>query len=306
MRDISHKSNTLRTAIACAELIMKPESVEMVRTNTGPKPDIPATARAAGYLAVKATPSAIPHCHPIPVEACKIDFEYLENLIKITVEVKTIYKTGCEVEAMHGASLAALTIYDMLKPVDKGVEIGRIYLERKQGGKTDFREKFPKGITAAVIVCSDTVSKGEKEDRAGKAIMAKLEPFEVDLREYQVIPDEAEVIRQKVLNLCEAGVELIITTGGTGLGPRDTTTEALAPLIEKDIPGIMEAARKYGQDRTPYAMLSRSVAGLRGRTLILTLPGSTRGAEESMDALFPYVLHIFKVLEKGYQHLPGQ
>ncbi|RYG02875.1 MAG: bifunctional molybdenum cofactor biosynthesis protein MoaC/MoaB, partial [Chitinophagaceae bacterium] len=215
--------------------------------------------------------------------------------------VHTIYKTGVEVEAMHGASVTALTMYDMLKPIDKGVEIESIKLLSKSGGKTDFNKLDYAHLKAAVIVCSDTISAGNGEDKSGKAIIAKLNSFGIETSTYEIIPDNIEVIKEITIKLSGDNHQLIIFTGGTGLSPRDVTPDAILPLLDRQIDGIMETARRYGQERMPFAMLSRGVAGLIGNTLVLTLPGSTKGVQETMDALFPQVLHIFKVL-KGEKH----
>ena len=302
MVDITHKTSTLRIASAQAIVkVGKQETITAIETKTVPKGDVFAMSKAAGLLGIKKTADLLPDCHPMPIEFA--DFEFSIEDLKITVKctVKTIYKTGVEVEAMHGASIVALNMYDMLKPIDKHVEIEHIKLLKKSGGKTDFRDRYRNQLTAAVIVCSDTISKGEKEDKAGKAIIKKLEDCNVKVVDYLVIPDEREMIREKVHFFEEENCDLVIYTGGTGLSKRDVTPDALEDLIDRRIPGIEEAIRSYGQNRTPHAMLSRSLAGTINDTLVLALPGSTNGAKESMDAIFPFVLHIFGIL-KGAQH----
>jgi len=302
MVDITHKSNTLRIATAQAILkVSKPETIEAIKNNIVPKGNVFEMSKAAGLLAVKKTPDLLPDCHPLPIEYTGIDYEINGLEITVLCTIKTIYKTGVEVEAMHGASVVALNMYDMLKPIDKGIEIHHIKLLNKKGGKSDFKDHSKKEFTAAVIVCSDTISAGQKEDKAGKAIIANLEKNKVTVSAYEIIPDEINIIQEKTALYENQAIDLIIFTGGTGLSKRDVTPEALHEILDIKIPGIEEAIRSYGQDRTPYSMLSRSVAGTINNTLVLALPGSTNGAKESMEAIFPSVLHVFGIL-KGARH----
>jgi len=300
--DITSKSNSLRKAIATAVVsVSKQETMDAVKNKAVPKGDVFEFSRAAGLLAIKKTSDVIPDCHPLPVEYASITHD-LEGLnIIITVEVHTIYKTGVEVEAMHGAAITALTIYDMLKPLDKGVEISTIKLEAKKGGKTDFNDQLTGGLKTAVIVCSDGVFHGKKQDSSGQKIIEKLGNLNMPAAYHEIIPDEFDLIQDTINKLCREEYDLVLITGGTGLSPRDVTPDAIKPLLDREIPGIMEAARNYGQQRTPYAMLSRGIAGFIKNTLVITLPGSTRGVEETMDALFPYLLHVFRVKE-GMRH----
>lgn len=302
MVNITNKTSSHRQAIATAIVtVSKQETIDAINNKQVPKGDIFEFSRAAGLLAIKKTSDVIPDCHPLPVEYAAIKHQ-LEGLkIIIIVEVHTIYKTGVEVEAMHGASITALTIYDMLKPIDKGVEISNIKLESKKGGKTDFKDQVSDNLKTAVIVCSDGVFHGKKKDSSGQKIIEKLGKLNMTAAFHEIIPDESDIIQGAVKKLCDDNYSLILITGGTGLSPRDVTPDAIRPLLDREIPGIMEAARSYGQQRTPYAMLSRGIAGFIKNTLVITLPGSTRGVEESMDALFPYILHVFRVAE-GMRH----
>lgn len=302
MVNITNKVSSLRQAIASATILVSAAAtIEAIKNRQVPKGDVFEFSRAAGLLAIKKTSDVIPDCHPLPVEFAAITHA-LEGLkIIVTVEVHTIYKTGVEVEAMHGAAVTALTIYDMLKPIDKGVEIGSIRLEQKQGGKTDFNDTLAQGLKAAIIVCSDSVANGSKTDKSGLLIEAQLKKHQIHNAAYEVIPDEFAFIQATVKKYCTQQYQLVLITGGTGLSPRDVTPDAVKPLLDREIPGMMEAARSYGQQRTPYAMLSRGIAGFIKDTLVITLPGSSRGVKESMEALFPYVLHVFKVKE-GARH----
>lgn len=302
MIDITHKSSTLRRAIAQA--IVKVGSLETIQALVDrkvPKGDVFEMAKTAGLFAAKRTADMIPDCHPLPIEYTGISYQIEGNSIYIFAEIHTIYKTGVEVEAMHTASVVALTMYDMLKPIDKNISIEQIKLIEKKGGKTDYSLKATEALGASVIVCSDSITAGKNEDKAGKVIIERLEKYGLKVLDYKIIPDEKEIIQQSLSNLAGMGRDVVIFAGGTGLSPRDVTPEAIRPLLDKEIPGVEEAIRVYGQQRTPYAMLSRSVVGLIGKTLVLALPGSTKGAAESIDAVFPAILHIFRVME-GTRH----
>ncbi len=301
MVNITHKQNSLRKAIAGAVIkVSKQETIDAIKNNLVPKGNVFEFSRAAGLLAIKKTSDVIPDCHPLPVEFAAITYAIENFTILINVEVHTIYKTGVEVEAMHGASVVALVIYDMLKPIDKAIEISTIKLESKSGGKTDL--KFDtSNLQSSVVVCSDSVSKKKKEDKSGKKIIEKLQQFDITTNDYTVVSDDVDAIQSTLKKYVEQNFDLVIFTGGTGLSKRDVTPDAIASLIEREIPGVMETARNYGQQRMPYAMLSRGVCGFIKNTLVLTLPGSTKGVEETMNALFPQILHVFKV-RNGIHH----
>jgi len=297
MVDITHKNPSLREATAEAVVRTSgPETIDRIRDRTVPKGDVLEMSRAAGLLGIKKTPALLPDCHPIPIEFAAVDYLLEGAEVRIRVTLRTVYKTGVEVEAMHGASVVALNIYDMLKPIDRGVEIGRIRLLEKKGGK-EFYPVESNGLSALVIVCSDSVAAGRATDRSGVLIQERLKALGLKTSR-TVLPDEAGLIRAA---LEESTEDVVVFTGGTGVGPRDVTPQAIEPLLDIRLNGVEEQLRRYGQERMPFAMLSRSLAGIRKGSLVLVLPGSSKGARECMDAVFPHLLHVFSVIS-GKRH----
>jgi len=155
----------------------------------------------------------------------------------------------------------------------------------------------------AVLTISDRCSRGEMTDTAGPAVVALLrhEWSEAEIRT-GLLPDNEGAIAQELQQLCEAGAALILTAGGTGLGPRDRTPEATRRVIDREAPGLAEAMRAEGARSNKFAWLSRAVAGLKGSTLIVNLPGSKRGAEESLSAILPLLKHGIEVAAGGQRH----
>ena len=159
---------------------------------------------------------------------------------------------------------------------------------------------------AGILTISDKGAAGEREDTSGAAIRELLEPI-ATIDDYEIIPDEAATIRARLEVWADAGkLDLIVTTGGTGLGPRDVTPEATREAIDYEVPGLAEAMRAEGLKHTPLAMLSRAVTGVRRRTLIVNLPGSPKGVRENLTAVLPVLPHAIELLRgERSEHKPG-
>lgn len=306
MYSTQKKSSTLRSARAVGVLNAAPETIAAIREGRVPKGNVIELARAAGVMSGKRTFELIPYCHPICLDQVLVDFELSDTQVTVTCEVTLVGKTGPEMEALTGCTLALLTLYDMLKPLDKNMVITDVKLAGKKGGKSSFKDKPFTGMRLWVIVTSDSTAAGKREDKSGKVIVDHMRALGLAAEQYIVLPDEKEQIKATLLKAADEKVDLVLSTGGTGLGPRDVTVEAAQEVITREAPGVVEAMRGYGQQRTPYAMLSRGVAGLRGDTLILTLPGSSRGAQECLDALFPALFHAWPMMRGGGHEEEGK
>ncbi len=298
MKDITHKPDSLRSARATTTIHMPAFCVELLRERKAEKGDALEIARSSGYLAAKKTWELLPLCHPLPLQNIDIDYTLAETSVIIEAEVSLVGSTGVEMEALTASSVVALTLYDMLKPhAGTDLSITDTRLLKKTGGKSHYKRTIASGMQAAILVVSPAIAAGRKPDAAGQFLAQRLTEAGFSIHEHEVIAPDEQALRDHVQNWAQEGIELIITLGGTGISPDDCTIDALQPLIRKEMPGIMEAARSYGQRRTPYALMSRGIAGLIEHSLLITFPGSQRGAEETLDALLPGLVHALEVLQ---------
>ena len=306
MVDVGTKPVTARRALAAATVRMRPETLRGLLEAGGPKGDAFVTARLAGIAAAKRTSELIPLCHPLPLD--RVDVELVadrdDGTVRITAEARATARTGVEMEALTAASVAALTLYDMAKALQRDIVIERVELLEKSGGRSGAwpaADATPAAThEAAVVTCSNRSAAGERDDASGPALVAALRDAGFDVvPEPILVPDDEDVIAATLTRLADEGHRLILTTGGTGLTPTDVTPAATRRVVDRDVPGLAELMRGAGIASTPMAALSRGIVGARGMTLIANLPGSPRGATESLAALLPVLRHALEQLAGG-------
>lgn len=314
MVDVGEKTATHRRARAEGCLIAGHRIMEIVRSGQAPKGDVFAAARIAGIAAAKRTSELIPLCHSIPISHAAVEFQVEDDRIRITVTISADARTGVEMEALTAVSTAALTLYDMLKAVSHEMIIADIKLLEKSGGKSDYRraddgspsavpsshitaDAKGKGIRAAVLTVSDRCSAGKMKDTAGPAIARMLEDQLRAVVEWcGIIPDESDQIVDKLKELADRQLDLIVTVGGTGCGPRDVTPEATRSVVVREVPGLAELMRCSSAMQTPFAALQRGICGIRESTLIVNVPGSEEAATENLAVILPALFHAIDLI----------
>ncbi|WP_138945834.1 bifunctional molybdenum cofactor biosynthesis protein MoaC/MoaB [Plantibacter sp. M259] len=312
MVDVGDKATTKRVATATATFTTRPDVIALVQADGLPKADVIATARIAGIAGAKRTSELIPLCHQLALSSVSLDFAFTEDSIVITATAKTTGQTGVEMEALTAASIAGLTLHDMVKAVDPASVLGDIRLLEKSGGKRgnwtpEASEPIEAPVartvrprTAAVIVASTAGAAGTREDLTGPRISAWLSEHDYAVDAVTVVSDAD--VHLAITAALGAAPAVLITTGGTGPSPSDRTPEATQPHLDRELPGIAEAIRTLGSTKTPTAALSRGLAGVSGGTVVVNLPGSTGGVKDGLTVLDGLLDHLVAQIAGGGAH----
>ena len=299
MVDVTDKVSTVRMAKAEGKISMLPGTIMAIQDDALPKGNVLTTAKIAGVQAAKKTAELIPMCHQLNLSFVDIEFVVMADFIQIKSTVKTKEATGIEMEALAAVSVTALTIYDMCKAVDKTMFIGEINLVEKVGGKSDHATEYRPQV--GVITISDSVSSGKSKDKSGPLLITGFSDSGCSVENKKVLPDGSDELTPTIQNWIKAGVELIITTGGTGLGPRDLTIKTLEDIFDSKLPGVEQALHAYGRGKVKTAMLSRLTAGVVDGAIVICLPGSTGAVKDALSVLIPTIFHSFHMM-KGEKH----
>ena len=321
MVDVISKSETKRSAIARGVVELSASTLELLKAKALPKGEVLTVAQVAGVMAAKRTSEFIPMCHPLALTHADVRFKVQDEPPSVIIEASasTSDRTGVELEAIIAAQVAAATIYDMVKAGQKDVVIRDVRLILKSGGKSGlFKVEDPllfevaeaplpeprpaagtwdgEGLAVACITLSDKGYAGERVDESGPALLELLEELKPAKSQLFLLPDDPRALRRLVKLLADGGWGVIVTTGGTGLSPRDLTPEALLPVLDRRLPGFEQVMFAEGLSHTPRAVLSRCLAGTVGRSLLVALPGSRRAATEDLAAILPILPHALEKL----------
>jgi cyclic pyranopterin phosphate synthase len=313
MVDIGGKDPGERVAVARARVRMSSSTAAAVGRGEGPKGAVLDVARLAGIQAAKQTPQLIPLAHPLALTFVDItaSVDVTRGLVELLGEARTVGRTGVEMEAMTACAVAALTVYDMVKGVERDVSVEEIVLLEKRGGRADYAREsggsetsgdrhpaLPAGASrTAVITISTSKAQAPELDRSGPELVALAARLGGELVGQEVIPDDRGVIEDRLRHWADhERCSLVLTSGGTGVAPSDVTPEATAAVIDREITGVAEAMRSASSTHTPQWMLSRAIAGVRGSTLIINLPGNPASIEQIAPALLAATPHALELI----------
>lgn len=306
MVDVGDKMDVEREAVAVGVVKLREGTIKAIREGRIPKGDVVEAAKIAAITAVKNTPQLLPFCHPLIINGVDADVRIGEEEVKVEVRVKTVARTGVEMEALCGVTAALLCVWDMVKSFEKDKEgqypeteiYGVRVLEKRKGGPPSHHLERATYIVGYITVSS---SRGEGEDSCGDMAEMLISSAGHKVRRY-FAPDEKNTIRktlQEALKECDT----VILSGGTGITPDDVTLEAVRGLFEKEVGGFGALFTQMSAEQVgTAAALSSATAGLVGNKVVFCLPGNPLAVRLALRRLILPEINHWVRLARGYKH----
>lgn len=300
MSNESDKDEILYKSTSQSIIRVYPETLQCVKNNKSFEINLIESAKISAILAAKKSWEIIPYSHQKTIDHVRVEISIRRELIEIIVEVKGLSKSSLAIESLTAVSAAAITIYDKLRTLGDSISIESIRLLRESDIFLDSKEKMSKKLKAAFLVIDNSEFLQEKAEQIIKFTVDKLQNNNYEVIESNLIKTEHSLIESNLKRLCDKiKVDLVITCGGIEIKSENIVSDVTEKILDKKIEGIPELLRAYGVKRIPSTILYRGIAGIRGKSLIINLSGNIKEISESLEMLFPYLLHINKIVERN-------
>lgn len=308
MFDISDYTLTRRKSSATSVVYSSQQCIDLLKINKANSEILFSLARSAGYIGAKLTPQVFARRHVLSIDSLDITFSYIypdtdkiyfENYssfeagILIYAVASSIGRAPVDMECLSAAAATGLQLYEQLYEQEQNLELGSVKLHNEERGASEY---IPCNVKCAILVCSDSIATEHRQNKSGFIIEQLLKENNVTVVDHVVSTCDIECIRLQVRNWVERDITFIFTCGGTGLGSQDIIIDAVSPLIDKKVDGVTQLMYAQGQLNSPKAMFSRTLAGTIGKSFIVTLPGSTQGVKQSLNAILPDLFYAQKML----------
>ena len=291
MDDSSSRPEAQAKAEAEAKVYFNNGTEKIILEDGNPKIDIITAAKIAGIQAAKKTSEFIPLHHSNALNWVEIDIKVVEKYLKITSTVKAITRSSLEMEALTAASVAALTIVDLCKDSDPGVTIQDLKLVQHTSKKKILTTKT--SLKVGIIVISDRVIAGLAEDEAGQILQDGFKEAGYQVDNYSIITNDADKLIEKIQDWLEQDIELVVTTGGNGIGPRDITLSSLEPFFDYRLEGVEQTLHSIAQINNSGFYVDRLAAGKIGKTIVICLPMDAGLAQDALNIFLPNIHQAF-------------
>lgn len=299
MKDISMRNSNVKYAKASGELLLDKFTIGLIKENKIKAGNVMETAKNCGLIGGKFAANSIIHAHNSPIDYVNTEVQINEESLLVTSIVKSIGKSGVESNAVASVTNALLNAFDMTRCLCKTAKITNIQLIESIGKSKDFNRKRKESLKACLLIVSDVKFNGSKKENSSQLIIDFLKKQQINVEVSKILQEDEVVLKNEIEDLIKNKFQLILLAGSSSLNSKGVASKVAKEMCDRNLPGISEAIRKFGKDRTPFSMFSDEYCGVKGDTILLNIPGNSSGAIESLSAIFPGFLKAYSMMKKA-------